>query len=61
MDTTSRVQGDDVSMYAEPGAVVIKLVFRTAIRFWRRVTNEYRFCGVLIGLDLAVFVLTLNL
>jgi len=30
-ETTTRVEGDDVSMYAEPGAVVIRLVRRTAI------------------------------
>ena len=30
-ETTRRVEGDDVSMYAEPGAVVIRLVRRTAI------------------------------
>ena len=30
-ETTRRVDGADVSMYAEPGAVVIRLVRRTAI------------------------------
>ena len=31
METTSLVDGDEVSRYADPGAVVIKLVRRTEI------------------------------
>jgi len=31
IETTSLVDGDEVSMYADPGAVVIKLVRRTTI------------------------------
>jgi hypothetical protein len=44
IETTRRVEGDDVSRYADPGAVVIKLVRRTQSQ--RRTTRGYIFSGV---------------
>lgn len=46
METTRRVEGDDVSMYADPGAVVIRLVRRTRCQPKTRI-KRYRFSVVL--------------